>query len=394
MDNIIPFYQPTAKKLVRGRGCYVFDSDGKEYIDFESGVWCTGLGHCHPEINALAREQMERLSHHGYSFRNEQAEGLSEMLLEKTCQVGGQSVFLSSGSEAVDLSIRIAREITGKKKIIKIKTSYLSAYGFGSQKDDDQNSFSLEIDDIEAIEKINWRDAACFILETGGASLEMVRFPSIEFVEKVDIRIREGGGLLIVDEVTTGIGRTGKWFGFQHYDLCPDIVAMGKGLGNGYPISAVTISRDTAIKLSENHFCYAQSHQNDPLGCAIAAGVIRNIEDEHLLAKVRKASERLKETLCDLKMKYPSMIKEIKIRGLMIGVELFSKFDQDYVSSFLFNNGVLASFKLDTVRLLPPLVVAEKEINHFATVLEKLFRLEGRDKVEGDTLASDSLWIK
>jgi acetylornithine aminotransferase len=371
-NNIIPFYPSSNKLLEKSSGCFQYDLDGKEYIDFESGVWCTNLGHSHERIVSVINEQVKTSIHHGYRFRNEKSEKLSIELQRLIGYKNGASVFLSSGSEAVNLSITIAQRLTGKKKILKISNSYLSAYGLGQINKDNEDLVNVTFNDTEAIKKIDFKKISALILETGGASVEMVQFPKKEFVkELVEISIKNNL-LIIAEEVTTGIGRLGKWFGFQDYDCNPDIVVTGKALGNGYPISAVTVNETTLQRLKDEWFVYAQSHQNDPLGCAIGLEVIKVIEKEQLIENCNKIGSYFSDKLKELRLSFPNEIKEIRSKGLMLAIEFHSTFDGNSLNVKLFELGFVFGFKQNTMRFLPPLTITENEIDRLIENLDKL----------------------
>lgn len=373
-QNIIPFYSSSDKVLVKSKGCYVYDSDGKEYIDFESGVWCTNLGHCNESISKMMKSQIYSSMHHGYHFRNEHAEELSAKLLRLMNFEGGASVFLSSGSEAINLSIVIARHVTGRPKIVKIESSFLSAYGYGQTTSENEVAINIGINDLSAIESVDFNEVAALVLETGGASFDMVRFPSKDFVKRLVRQAKEHGCIIIADEVTTGFGRTGLWFGFQHYEAEPDMVVTGKALGNGYPISGVTVNEDVARSLDKNIFRYAQSHQNDPLGCSIGVKVIDLMEEFNLVEISQKAGANFKEQLEQLHCKYPSKIKEVRARGLMLAVEFTPEVNGDSIGRMLFDEGIITGCKLNTLRFMPPLVITSTEIDRLIKLLDHILK--------------------
>lgn len=370
--NIIPFYTSSNRLIEKSSGCYQYDSDGKEYIDFESGVWCANLGHSHPGIVSVINEQSKISIHHGYRFRNDKSEKLSVELQRIIGFEDGASVFLSSGSEAVNLSITIAQKVTGRKKILKISNSYLSAYGFGKIAPDNEYVVNAKINDIKSLALIDFDDIAALVLELGGASVDMVRFPDFEFVDKLVKQSRSRKTLIIAEEVTTGIGRLGKWFGFQDFNINPDIVVTGKALGNGYPISAVTINSDILNRLNKNIFVYAQSHQNDPLGCAIGLEVVKVIEEEGILDNCVKIGAYFKEKLHGLKTSNTDKIKEVRAKGLMVAMEFEDSLDGNKINERLFESGFVFGFKQNTLRFLPPLTITEKEVDKLVLKLEEL----------------------
>jgi acetylornithine aminotransferase len=188
-------------------------------------------------------------------------------------------------------------------------------------------------------------------------------------------------GLVVVDEVTTGMGRAGAWYGFEHYRLEPDVVALGKGLGNGYPVSAVAMTRDVAQGLEESGFHYAQSHQNDPLGCAVAREVIGVIRElglierservgAHLLGELRRVAERR------------DGVREVRGRGLMIAMELERGMPAISVYSELLERGFIVGCKpaANLLRFYPPLIIGEEEIAGLLESLDQVLGSLNRDR--------------
>jgi len=374
IEDIIPFYPSTRKILVKSSGCYLYDSEGVKYLDLESGVWCANLGHSHPRIVVVMTKQMGESVHHGYKFRNIQAENLSRELQELAGLSGGAGVFLSSGSEAVNLSITLARELTGRKRILKIDNSYLSAFGFGQISDSNSCLVSIPFNDIGALEKNEFRDIAAVLLETGGASIDVVRFPAPGFINRMVDLARQNHCMVISDEVTTGFGRMGTWFGFQQYGLSPDMVVCGKALGNGYPVSALIVSQEVRKEFELHPFIYAQSHQNDPFGCAVGLEVIRIIRDENLLENCQKTGRYFQQGLMELQTMFPQKVAEVRAMGLMLAMEFSKSFDGDRLSGKLFDLGFVAGYKKNTLRFLPPLILKSDEVDQLVSALSLLLK--------------------
>jgi acetylornithine aminotransferase len=373
--EIIPFYLPSDKLIVKSKDCYLYDTEGKEYIDFESGVWCTNIGHSNDQLTERIGEQIKESIHHGYRFRNSYSEQLSKELQRLVGFENGSTVFLSSGSEAVNLAITLAQHLTGRKKILKIDNSYLSAYGFGRLSADNDYLVNVKFNNLSAINGIDFSDISAFVVETGGASVDMVRFPDYDFIQQLTEISARNNCLIIAEEVTTGMGRLGKWFGFQHYDLVPDMVVTGKALGNGFPVSAVTISSNVAKRFDENKFRYAQSHQNDPFGCAIGLEVIKIIEENELISKCHATGIYFNEQLERLRNKHQDKIKEVRGRGLMLAVEFRKGIDGEKISDSLFENGFVIGFKLNTLRFLPPLTIKLTDIDKMIQKLDGLLTM-------------------
>jgi acetylornithine aminotransferase len=168
------------------------------------------------------------------------------------------------------------------------------------------------------------------------------------------------------------MGRLGKWFGFQHYDFIPDIVVTGKALGNGFPVSSVTINSVLADKFEHSPFRYAQSHQNDPLGCSIALEVIKIIETNKLIDKSRTTGDYFKKQLEQIKFKYPEKIKEARARGLMLAIEFNESINGELINQQLFENGFVAGYRLNSLRFLPPLTITDFDIDKLISKLDEI----------------------
>ncbi len=369
-NPIIPLYNQADRLIIRSENCYVYDSYNKQYIDFESGDWSSNLGHSNPKINERIKQQVDKLIHDGLRFRNNESEQLSLKLLEKLGLSGGQCAFVNSGSEAVNLGITIAKNLTGRKKVLKMDCSYLSAFGHGQISENNSDLINITFNDTNAISKLDFNEIAVFVFEPGNSS-SLIKYPNSDFIKAVATEIKKYNGLLMANEVTTGFGRTGKWFGYQHYDYQPDIVSVGKALGNGYPISGVAISLKISELFFKTPFRYAQSHQNDALGCAIGLEVINTIEKQDLIKKGFDKGEYFRQKLIDLQTKH-SEIVEIRARGLMIAIELKTNVIADSIYTQLIENGFLVGIKENTLRFMPPLIIEKKDIDNLIETIDRI----------------------
>jgi len=370
--------------MVRGRDCYLFDGHGKRYIDFEAGVWCVGLGHSHPRVNEAICTQIEHITHVGYRYTNALVEEAAQETLNTVAFPDGKCIFLSSGSEAVEFGVQIARRVTGQPLLLTLSDSYLAAYGSAGRKNPDEwHSFDWSV--CVACPHSNGCNPGCshlmaipferiggLVFEPGSSS-GLVKFPPTQLVTTLASAVKQGRGLVVVDEVTTGLGRTGTWYGFQHYALQPDVIALGKGLGNGYPVSAVLMTHDVADSLEKGAFRYAQSHQNDPLACAIAREVVTVIQEEGLVERSNRVGAHFLHELRRLSERH-DLVKNVRGRGLMIAME----FDGDHrhfslssVHRELLKRGFLVGFKhaANLLRFYPPLTIGEEDV---AQLLEHL----------------------
>jgi acetylornithine aminotransferase len=198
----------------------------------------------------------------------------------------------------------------------------------------------------------------------------MICFPSSEFIASLVKKARSSGCLLIVDEVTTGLGRTGKWFGFEHYRLQPDIVACGKALGNGYPVSSVTLNKKTSDAFSKNPFRYAQSHQNDPLGCAVALEVIKEIDRTGLVHACDEKGSLFKSLLKKICLKH-KVIKEVRGHGLMLALEFHDAEKAAELHQDLLDRQAICGIKSNVLRFMPPLIIGHDIIHDVAGKIDE-----------------------
>ena len=387
MKHLLTCHEIIKSDIIRGDNCYLYDKSGNRYVDLESGVWSVVLGHNHPRITEAIKKQIEHVTHLGYRYTNFVAEEAAKALLDTIDLPDGKCIFLSSGSEAVEFAVQIAKIITGKKFLLTFGESYLAAHGSAGRKDPtewlsfDFNS-CLTCEDsscrqsCERIEEIPFDEVGAFVFEPGSAS-GTVKFPPDKLIKGIIGEVERHNGLVVVDEVTTGFGRTGKWYGFNHYDLEPDIVACGKGLGNGYPISAVAMKRRIAEELEAKEFHYVQSHQNDPLGCAVAKEVIATLKEEKLVERSARLGRRLFSDLCRLAERF-DFVHEVRGRGLMIGMQLCEGVPRSPNSTLIFREMLRRGFLIgyhpthNVIRFFPSLTIEEGEIARLVGTIERV----------------------
>jgi acetylornithine/N-succinyldiaminopimelate aminotransferase len=371
MGHILESHRIAKTDFVRGQGCYLYDKQGKQYIDFESGCWSAALGCNHPRINKVMQAQIGQVIHLGTYYPNQLAEDAAVDVLEIVGIDDGKCTFLSSGSEAVEFAVQAARRISGKPLLLTFTNSYLAAYGSAGRKNADEWflldwSACSEVELLDHLNEIPFDRIGAFVFEPGGSGAAFVRFPPKELVQRLAQRVKQAGGLLIANEITTGMGRTGKWFGFQQYDVQPDIVSIGKGLGNGYPVSAVALRQELAGKLENDGFHYVQSHQNDPLGCAIAREVIAVFREEGWVERGNEVGTYFLEGLKRLEGKY-SIVKEARGRGMLLGLAFqpHENFLAETAQQALLEKGFLAGYNPagNLLRFDPALVIGKEEID-------------------------------
>ena len=383
MNHILNCHEIAKEDFVRGNNCYLYDVKGNKYLDLEAGIWCTVLGHNHPQINKTIKEQLDKVIHLNYRYTNLLAEEAAATLLDTVSLPDGKCIFLSSGSEAVEFAVQAARLVTGRHIFLTLSDSYLSAYGTTGTKAsktcvcfDWQKCRNCEhtngCENCTRFDDITFDDIGAFVFEPGSSS-GAVKFPPQKLIDAIVKKTKDNNGLLVVDEVTTGLGRTGKWYGFEHYGLEPDLIAIGKGLGNGYPISAVAIRPNIADELERSKFHYVQSHQNDPLGCSIAREVIRVIKKEDLVERSSSLGEYFLAQLREIKGRHKA-IEDVRGRGLMIGIEFkehHDKFSTGLIYRRMLDRGFLIGYSqnLHMVAFHPALTIEKRDV---ADLIEQL----------------------
>ncbi|MBN1824920.1 MAG: aspartate aminotransferase family protein [Candidatus Eisenbacteria bacterium] len=388
MDRLLwmPGHEVLVRDIVRAENASLYDSRGRRYVDLESGVWCASVGHGHPRVLRALREQAERIAHAGFSYAAPVVEEAAVEILSLLGMEGGRCVFLCSGSEAVEYGARSARMIAEKPLLMTMADSYFGAYGDATARGAgswfDLDWFPCAVcphdgdcsDRCERWASIPFDRIGGFLFEPGSSS-GLVRFPPRRLVQNIARAVREGGGLVLVNEVTTGIGRTGAWFGHEHYGIAPDVVAMGKGLGAGYPVSATAFSPVAAERLGGRDVPYAQSHQNDPLGAAVAREVIRLIREEGLVERGREIGAFLAHGLEEIRSR-TDRIEEIRSRGLLIAVELRDGAGAPFTAGVhreLARRGFLAARRpgRNVLRIDPPLTIERADVEAFLLAFEE-----------------------
>jgi len=375
-------YEVLNTAIVSSDDCYVIDENGKKYLDFEAGVWCVSLGHNNKKLNEAIIKQMNLVTHTGYRYTTKIVYEAAEKVLDLLNFPNGKCVFLSSGSEAVEFAVQLAKKIIKKTYFLCLNNYFLSSYGISSSRDSEE-WISLDLSEYkgnvdEFLKDIPFSEISAFVFESGNAS-GTVKLPPRELICAIENKIKENNGIIVVDEVTTGIGRTGKWFGFEHYDMNPDIVVCGKGIGNGYPVSVIALSKQVSDLTEKSNFKYAQSHQNDPLGSAVVNEVISIIKNKNYIQKSAEKGTLLESELKILMTRH-EIIKEVRGIGLMFALEFHKdkKFNLEKIHKTLFDARYITGINLieNLLRFYPPLTVEESQIKNMSTALDKILKNE------------------
>lgn len=373
--------------LRKGRGMKVWTTDGKEYLDFVGGVAVNILGHCHPRVVVAIQKQAQRLLHVSNYYHIKPQIKLAKLLIQHT--FADKVFFCNSGAEANEAAIKLARKYSKENvdpdrfEIITAENSFhgrtLAALTATGQ-EKFQKGFEplvpgfkhVPFNDVDAIGQAITLNTCAIMLEPvqgeGG-----VKIPDPDYLKEVKKICDENSLLLILDEVQTGMGRTGKFFAYEHFGITPDIMTIAKGLGGGVPIGAM-LSTDKVASAFEPG-THASTFGGNPLVCAAAVTTIETLlEDGFILDQCNRMSEYMKERLINLRGKFPHLIADIRGLGLLIGMELTR--DCDSVVKACLEMGVLVNCAAGNVlRFIPPLIVQKKDIDHLINVLGKA--LEG-----------------
>jgi acetylornithine/N-succinyldiaminopimelate aminotransferase len=381
-----PGHEFILQDIVRAENCHLFDSKGRRYVDLESGVWCTSIGHGHPRMLRAITEQATRIAHAGFNYSSGVVEEAAREILSLFGFDGGKCVFLCSGSEAVEYGVRLAQSLLGRP-LLTMADSYFGAYGSASRKQADEwfcfdwtacaaCPSTRECDGrCELWAEIPFDDIGGFLFEPGSSS-GLVRFPPEKLIQSIVAAVKDRGGLVLVNEVTTGVGRTGLWFGYQHYGISPDIVALGKGIGNGYPVSVTAVGAGVVERLAGRRVKYAQSHQNDPLGAVVAREVVAVIREDDLIERGRDIAATLVSGL-DRITGRTGAIEEVRSRGLMAAIETRDDPEASLTVQThreLLRRGFVVGRRPDVnvLRLDPSLTIDQDDVHDFLDTLESI----------------------
>ena len=354
-------------ELVRGQGARLWDAEGREFIDCVGGQGAANLGHANPQVNQAIRDQAEKLLVCSELFYHRERARLLENL-ERLTPSSIQRFFLcNSGSEAIEVALKFARLATGRHEIVAAMRGF-HGKTFGALSATWSKDYRLPFEPLvpgfthvpfnhrqRACDSISQRTAA-FLVEVvqgeGG-----VRPGTLDFLLDVQDRCTEVGAMLIVDEVQTGFGRTGRMFASEHFDLFPDLFCMAKSMGGGLPIGAAGMSQEVASRLFK--LAHSSTFGGNPLACAAANAAIGYLENFELPQRAHKLGTRFMQQLRSIGS---PRIREVRGLGLMVGVELKEK-SGPYILK-LMERGVLALAAGPTViRFLPPLVIEESDLD-------------------------------
>lgn len=386
-ENMLGNYGLPPVALVRGNGSRVWDEDGKEYLDFSSGIAVLALGHSHPHWVERVCAQAKKLAHCSNLFVNENAPRVAERIVRH--MGGGKVFFCNSGAEANECQLKVSRLFGRSRaggeegKIFKVVVCENAFHGrlFGTMaatpQEKIQNGFRplmpgivvAKLNDIESFRAaIDDATAAVLLEPVQGESGLTPATP--EFMRELRALCDERGVLLMCDEIQCGIGRTGKLFGFEHSGIVPDCFSMAKGLGGGFPIGAVWM-RDELAELF-----HAGSHGTtfggNPMACAAALAVLETLEKEKLVEHVAECAPAWRERLAELVREFPKILVEVRGIGFMSGLK-FHDVPAPWIAKLRDAGLLCVGAGNNVIRLLPPLNASVAELNECVEILRRTF---------------------
>lgn len=370
--------QPLSLEISHAKGSYVYDTDNKEYLDFIAGVSANTLGHKHPSITKAIKEQVDEYSHvmvYGEFVQQPQLE-LCKALANTLPKSLSVTYLTNSGTEATEGALKLAKRFTGRSEIVAANNAYhgntqgaMSVCGVEEQ----NRAFRPLIPGIKFIEFNNQLELKAITTDTAAVILETIQggagfiFPLDDYLKKVKIKCQEVGALLILDEIQSGIGRTGKFWGFENYGVTPDILITGKGLGGGMPIGAFISSKEIMESLREQpKLGHITTFGGHPVIAAAGLATVNELTSTNLIKETLR-----KEQLFRYYLQHPA-IKEIRGQGLMLAIivetpELASKVILKCLEKGLLLFWLL--FENKAIRITPPLTITDSEIKKGCKIL-------------------------
>src|SRR5690625_3438278 len=373
---LFPTYNRLALTVKEAKGTTIIDDEGKEYLDFGSGIGVCNLGHQHPAVKKAVESQLNKYWHTSNLYHIPLQGKVAKLITENS--VMDYVFFSNSGAEANEAAIKLARRVTGKDKIITFNQSFhgrsfATMAATGQEKIRDGFGTMLPtfayavFNDINSVKQLVDDDTAAIMLELvqgeGGV------YPGEQsFINEIEKICKENDILLIVDEIQTGIGRTGKKFAYEHYDISPDIMTLAKGLGNGIPVGAMT-----AQEKYRDYFgpgTHGSTFGGTPIAMAAAKAVLTEIFNDSFLLKVQETAQYFSEQL-NKQLSNLEQVKEIRQLGLMIGIECHAP-AVGYITKLMEKGLVVLSAGDNVIRLLPPLTITKQEIDQAVHLLQEV----------------------
>jgi len=364
-----------------GQGEHLWDLEGNRYTDYVAGIAVNCLGHAHPELVRAISEQASRLIHVSNLYQIREQADLGEALASIAPSPLGKSLFCNSGAEANEAALKLAVKHTSREKVIACRNSFhgrtsatLSVTGQEKYQKGFEALLSKNVEFVgynsveELKSKVNSNTAAVILEPVQGEG--GVLPASQEYFRTARDICTDAGALMIVDEVQTGMGRTGKWFGFQHFGVVPDIVSLAKALGGGVPIGAIVTSPEIAKTFTPG--THGTTFGGNPLACAAANAVIRTMKRDRLVERAAELGERWRSELRGIAHGHPE-VKDVRGLGLMNGVEMGDLAKE--FQGFALGRKLLVNVSAGkVVRLVPPLIISDASVNDLNSALRDFLK--------------------
>jgi len=375
----LPSAHTLALEIEKAEGIYLFDSDGKKYIDLVSGVSVSNVGHRHPMIIKAIKNQLDKYMHlmvYGKYIQTPQVD-LATKLSENLPENLNSTYFVNSGSEAIEGALKLIKRYTGKTEIIAFKNGYHGGtHGALSLLGNEKLKYAfrpllpniqfLDFNNIEQLSKIN-KKTACVFIEPIQAEAGII-LPEKDFLKKLRIRCDETNTLLVFDEIQVGFGRTGKLFCFENYEVTPDILCLAKAMGGGMPIGAFISSKEIMSSLTFNpELGHITTFGGHPVCCAAALANLKLLTESNIIENVNKKGELFINELKD-----NTAVKCFRQNGLMIAVELENEQIVSKLLELFVENGLIVDqflFNSNSFRIAPPLIITETEIKEICKTI-------------------------
>ena len=369
---------PLGMEVSHAIGSYIYDTNNKKYLDFVAGVSACTLGHQHPGVNQAIKDQLDKYSHvmvYG-EYSQSPAVEYCKLMASLLSAPLDKTYLVNSGTEAIEGSLKLARRVTGRSQLISCHNAYhgntmgsMSVMGFEERK----QAFRPLIPDVDFITFNNEADLEKITTKTAGILLETIQGgagfiqPHNDFLKKVRARCTEVGAMMILDEIQPGFGRTGKLFGFQNYDVIPDIVVMGKGMGGGMPVGAFTASSAMMDLLTENpRLGHITTFGGHPVIAAACLATLKELTQTNLMDQTLE-----KEKLFRSLLVHP-LIKEIRGKGLMLAAMTADATITNEVILKCQDKGLILFWLLFegcAIRITPPLTISNEEIREGCAII-------------------------
>ena len=383
MSYLTKNYNRKKISFKRGKGSFLYSVDGKKYLDFVQGIAVNSLGHAHPKLVKTINAQSKKLWHVSNAFIIPEGEKLAKKLAKKT--FADYVMFQNSGAEATEAAIKVARRYfysigkPKKNRILCVKNSFhgrtlAAIYASGSKKMTEGfgpkvGGFDhFEFGDHKSLKKKITKNTAAIMVETimGEGGIKVIPDWCLKELRKI---CNNKDILLILDEVQCGIGRSGDFFAFEKSKVKPDIVPIAKGIGGGFPIGAVLMNKKVASGMTAG--THGSTFGGNPLAMTVGNSVMDIIANKKFLKNVKNISKYFLLNLNKIKEKYPGVIKEIRGRGLLIGIQLHT--DQaNFIKKLMENRLLTIRAAENVVRILPPLNVKKNEIDQALKIIQKV----------------------